>query len=63
MSKMPRPAARPPLPFRQRDISRAIRGVAAGGAEVDKVTITKAVEIVISVKNAALEGEGGERAA
>jgi len=60
---MPRTANRPPLPFRQRDISWALRGVAAGGAEVDKVTITKAGEIVISVKSAAPEGEGGERAA
>jgi hypothetical protein len=59
--QMPRTANRPPLPFRQRDISRALRGVAAGGAEVDKVTMTKAGEIVISVKSAA--PEDGERAA
>src|SRR5262245_21447023 len=56
-SKMPRTADRPPLPFGQRDIPRALRGVAAGGAEVDKVTITKAGEIVISVKSAAPKGE------
>ena len=51
---------RKPLPFKQRDISRAMRGIAAGGGEVDKVTISVKGEIEISVKRA--EPEDGRAA-
>ena len=54
---------RKPLPFKQRDISRAMRGIAAGGGEVDKVTINPKGEIEISVtKSAEPKSEGGQAA-
>jgi hypothetical protein len=55
---------RKPLAFKQRDISRELRGVVASGAAVDKVTINPKGEIEITVaKGFTPAGEHGGRAA
>jgi hypothetical protein len=60
---MPRKADRPALNFKQRDVSRAIRGVIAEGKEVDTVIVNaKTGDIsIITVKPAA--PRSGERSA
>ena len=58
---MPRVADRRPLPFREKDVARAVRAVRAGGEQIDRVEINpkSGVITVVSVKTA----EGGDRAA
>ena len=34
---MPRVADRRPLPFREKDVARAVRAVRAGGEQIDRV--------------------------
>jgi hypothetical protein len=61
---MPRLADRRPLPFREKDVARAVRAVRAGGEQIDRVEInpkTGIITVVSAVKTA--EPEPGGRAA
>jgi hypothetical protein len=59
---MPRLADRRALAFKEKDVSRAVRAVRAGGERIDRVEINpkSGVITVVSVKTA--EPEGGQAA-
>ena len=46
--------SRGPLPFRQTDVARAIKGAVAGGLTVQRIEVDKAGKIIVVV------GEGGK---
>jgi hypothetical protein len=59
---MPRVADRKPLPFREKDVARAVRAVRAGGEQVDRVEVDpRTGKITVSVRMPA--GSDGSRAA
>lgn len=48
--------ARGPMTFRQRDLTRAVRGVRAAGLEVGRVEIDKTGKIIVFAGTEASEG-------
>jgi hypothetical protein len=61
---MPRADRNRTLPFRERDVSRAVRAVRATGEQIDRTEINPKTGVitVVSVRTAEPEG-GGDRAA
>jgi len=53
--------SRPPSAFRQRDVTRAIRGAVAAGVDIARVEVTNAGTIVI-VPAAGAAAQNGESA-
>jgi hypothetical protein len=52
-----------PVTFRQHDVVRAVKAITTAGVVVDKVTITRAGEIVITTVKNSEPTNGGDNAA
>jgi hypothetical protein len=50
------------LPFREKDVSRAVRAVRAGGEQIDRTEINPRTGTITVVSVRTTEPEGGDRA-